>query len=69
MFMVGTLKSMLWILLHEDSYLISSQGSVYIGRLEETDQKIFCLSKCKSIMAYLSLEWQYLSAAGTHVGI
>jgi hypothetical protein len=45
MFMVGTLKSMPRILLHEDSYLISSQGSVYIGKFEEADQKIFCLSK------------------------
>jgi hypothetical protein len=48
--------------------LISSQGSVYICRFEETDQKIFCLSKCKSIMACLILEWQYLSAAGDTCG-
>jgi hypothetical protein len=68
MFMVGILKSMQWILLHEDSYLISSQGSVYICSFEETDQKIFCLSQYESIMACLSLEWQYLSAAANTNG-
>jgi hypothetical protein len=52
----------------KDSYLISSQGSVYICRFEEADQKIFCLSRRQSITACLSLEWQYLSAAGDTCG-